>query len=216
MIVVEDLTRRRHRSLTTLAGYAGAVIMTLLPASACSSSDDSPATVNGDGGVDNDANALLGDAAADGAAADPSRNADTQDLDPANGDPSLDISGSWIRFDSAEPWVRAEFFGSWPPPATLYSWSCSVLLGTKNAPLVTYTVRSLSGTQTDYAEGLDKAKITFKTEPNGFRVLFADSTLAFDRYGLECDVKKASSSPLVQDASGSFEVTNKEQGAFNP
>ena len=85
------------------------------------------------------------------AAADPSFNADPQDLDPTNGDPSLDIAGSWIYFDSGQPWVRAVFYGNWPPASTLYSWSCQVFLSTENAPVVTYTVQSLSGTQTDYA-----------------------------------------------------------------
>jgi hypothetical protein len=63
---------------------------------------------------------------------------------------------------------------------------------------------------------MDKAKITFAAEPKGFRVLFADATLAFDRYGLECDVKKTNAGTLAQDTSGSFQVTTKETRTFGP
>jgi hypothetical protein len=187
----------------------------LLPLLACGSSDSAEPAA-GDGGAQD---AVASDASADGgadAAAEPSFHADPQDLDPANGDPSLDIAGSWIYFDNGQPWVRAVFQGTWPPAPTLYSWSCQVFLSTANAPVVTYTVQSLSGTQTYYAEGIDKAKVTFATEAKGFRVLFADTSLAFDRYALQCSAQKAKASTLVQDDSGSFMVDPKEQRTFGP
>ncbi|HSO36574.1 MAG TPA: hypothetical protein VLT33_28810 [Labilithrix sp.] len=185
----------------------------LLPLSACGSSE--PEQAADDGGAPD---AVASDATPDGGAdaGDPSFNADPQDLDPASGDPSLDLAGSWIYFDGGKPWVRAVSHGSWPPASTLYSWSCQIFLSTENAPVVTYTVQSLSGTQTDYAEGMDKAKITFATEAKGFRVLFADATLQFDRYALQCAAQKAKGSTRVQDDSGSFTFKTKEQRTFGP
>ena len=210
--------QRARCSLTTRVALSVVVPAALLPLLACSSSGDSPGPA-GDGAaqdaVASDGNASNADASSD-AAADPSFNADPQDLDPAGGDPSLDIAGSWIYFDNSQPWMRATFYGSWPPASTLYSWSCSVLLGTANAPVVTYTVQSLNGLQTDYADGMDKAKITFVTEAKGFRVLFADATLQFERYALQCTAQKAKTSSLVQDDSGSFVFKSRERRTFGP
>ncbi len=209
--------RSDGRSLLQLLGLSSLAWAAAFVLCACSSDASTAPSDAGDGGAPSDAIAASdsGDGSSDGNG-DPSRNGDPQDLDPTNGDPSLDIAGSWIYFDANQPWIRAEFFGSWPPPATLYAWSCSVYLGTANAPVVTYTVQSLAGTQTDTAEGIDKAKITFAIEPKGFRVLFADATLQFDRYALECTVKKSNTGTLVQDASGAFEVKTKEPRAFGP
>jgi hypothetical protein len=188
----------------------------LVPLGGCTSSAE-PAGPASDGGTqDAVVSDALPDAAAAEASAAPSFNADPQDVDAGVGDPSLDIAGSWIFFDAGQPWVRAEFYGGWPPPSTLYSWSCQVFLSTENAPVATYTVQSLSGTQTDYAEGIDKAKITFAVEPKGFRVLFADATLSFDRYALTCTSKLTSTSPLAQDDSGSFTVGTRETRTFGP
>lgn len=205
-------TRVASGSLASAAVVAAAL---LVPLAACgSSSSDGPAAPATDGGAQD---AVASDApSGDAAAAAPGVNADPQDVDPANGDPSLDISGSSIFFDAGQPWVRATFYGSWPPPSTLYAWSCQVFLSTANAPVATYTLQNLSGTQTDYAEGIDKAKITFAVEPNGFRVLFAEATLSFDRYALQCTSKKQSTSALAQDDSGSFIVGTKETRAFGP
>ena len=142
-----------------LRSLAWAVVAAALVSSiACGSSDSAQPAADGDSGAQDATPSAdaKSDAGAD-AAADPSFNADPQDLDPANGDPSLDIAGSWIYFDGGQPWVRVVFYGKWPPASTLYSWSCQVFLSTENAPVVTYTVRSLSGTQTDFAEGIDKA-----------------------------------------------------------
>jgi hypothetical protein len=214
--------RTTRRSLETRLGLRslGRVLVSLalvtIPACSSSGSGGSPAATDDAGAQDgaNDANATE-DGAVDGGG-DPARNADPQDLDPTNGDPSLDIAASWIYFDDNQPWVRAEFYGSWPPPATLYSWSCSVYLGTANAPAVTYTVQSLGGTRTDYAEGIDKAKIDFANEPSGFRVLFGDATLTFDHYGLDCSVKKTNPGTLAQDSAGLFEVKSRAQRPFGP
>jgi hypothetical protein len=187
----------------------------LVPLIACGSSDSAEPTA-GDGGAQD---ALANEASAEGgadAAADPSFHADPQDLDPTNGDPSLDLAGSWIYFDNGQPWVRALTNGPWPPASTLYSWSCQVFLSTANAPVVTYTVQSLSGTKTDYADGMDKAKITFAAEAKGFRVLFADTTLQFDRYALQCTAQKTKASTLAQDDSGPFTVGTKDQRTFGP
>jgi len=209
--VKEDFMRTGSRA--TRWALVPAVLLSLI---GCSSSDSSPPA--GDGGTQD---AFVIDASSDGgadadAAADPSFNADPQDLDTTNGDPSLDIAGSWIYFDGGQPWVRAVFYGDWPPASTLYSWSCQVFLSIENAPVVTYTVQSLSGTQTTFAEGIDKAKITFATEAKGFRVLFADATLQFDRYALQCTAQKAKTSMLVQDDSGAFTVKTKETRTFGP
>jgi hypothetical protein len=81
---------------------------------------------------------------------------------------------------------------------------------------VTYTVQSLSGTQTVYVDGMDKAKVTFADEPKGFRLLFADATLQFDRYALQCTAQKVKTSTLAQDDSGSFTFKTKEPRAFGP
>lgn len=219
--------RTTRRSLD--AGLAlcslGAVLVSIgfaVPACSSSGSNDAPVTTS-DGGEQDGAIDAIGtqDGAVDGGV-DPSSHADPQDLDPTSGDPSLDIAASWIYFDNNQPWVRVQFYGTWPPPATLSYWSCSVSLGPVNAPAVTYLVRSLGGTQTDSVDCngapscIDKTKITFAAEPNGFRVLFADATLAFDHYGLECNVKKTNTGTLVTDTSGSFEVKNKEQRPFGP
>lgn len=204
------MTRVAHRSAVWAV-----VPVALLSLIACSSSSDSPPP-SGDGG---EQDAIASEASSEGgadAAADPSFHADPQDLDATNGDPSLDLAGSWIYFDNGQPWVRAVSYGSWPPASTLYSWSCQIFLSTANAPVVTYTVQSLSGTQTDYADGMDKAKITFVAEATGFRVLFADATLPFDRYALQCTSKKVQTSTLVQDDSGSFTFEAKEQRTFGP
>lgn len=209
--------RTEMRATRVALRSAAWVPVALLSLIACgSSSSDSPQPTADDGGVQD---AFASDASSEGgadAAADPSFNADPQDLDPTNGDPSLDLAGSWLYFESGQPWVRATFYGSWPPAATLYSWSCQIFLSTANAPVVTYTVQSLSGTQTDYADGLDKAKITFAAEAKGFRILFADTTLAFDRYALQCGAQKTKPSTLVQDDSGPFIVGTKDQRTFGP
>lgn len=215
--------RTGSRSLTTLVSLRGfgafgwtVVPVIFLSGIACSSTGDS-SPAEGDGGAQDGATDA-GNASADGAAdaSDPSLNSDPQDLAAANGDPSLDIAGSWIFFDNDQPWVRAKFYGEWPPAGTLYSWSCSVLLGMANAPVVTYTVTALNGTQSNYADGMDKAKVTFVAEPTGFRVLFAETTLQFDRYGLQCTVQKAKTGPLEQDDSGSFIFKTKESRTFGP
>jgi len=208
-------TGRRATRVALHSATWAVVPAALLALTACGSSSDSPEPAD-DGGAQD---AIASDASSDGgadAAVDPSFNADPQDLDPASGDPSLDLAGSWIYFDNGQPWVRAASYGSWPPAATLYSWSCQVFLSTANAPVVTYTVQSLSGTQTDYAEGLDKAKITFAAEAKGFRILFADTTLQFDRYALQCTAQKAKTSTLTQDDSGPFIFKTKEQRTFGP
>ncbi len=192
-------------------GLAAALVFSI----ACSSNSDSGAPAADGGAQDGASEASEAGDAGDGGV-DPSFNADPQDLDATNGDPSLDIAGSWIYFDNNQPWVRVQFYASWPPPATLYFWSCQVFLGTADAPVVTYTVQDQNGTQTDSADGMDKTKITFAEEAKGFRVLFADATLQFDRYGLECSVKKTNTGTLAQDTSGAFQVTTKMQRTFGP
>lgn len=114
-----------NRSLTTsfgLRSLVGAVALGLLPVLGCSSGSDSSTAADdaGEGGALGDAIATddAGDDASDGGA-DPSRHADPEDLDPTNGDPSLDIAASWLYFDANQPWVRVEFSAPWPPPATL-------------------------------------------------------------------------------------------------
>ena len=176
---------------------------------------------SGDNGVGGSGDAGAADVGADqgvsGLPIDPSLNLDPRDLDAVNGDPALDIGGSQLYFDKGAPWVRVVFYGAWPPPTTLYSWACSVVLGTQNAPVVNYTVQSLSGAaRTTTVDGMDPAKITFAVEPRGFRVLFADATLAFDRYGLECDVQAKDPGAMAADTSGSFVVTAKVERAFGP
>jgi hypothetical protein len=214
-------TRRCPREDVRSIFFALAVPVGLL---GCSSSSSAPSP-DGDGGASADAESPTDGAPADGAthddggpdaAVDPTLNPDPQDLDPTNGDPALDIAASGLYFDQGAPWVRVVFYGAWPPPATLLSWGCSVLLGTQNAPVVTYTVQGASGTQTDSVIGMDKSKVTFAVEPKGFRVLLGDSTIAFDRYGLECDVQKDAKSTLVQDSSGSFVITTKVERPFGP
>lgn len=178
----------------------------------CSSSDDATAAGSPLSDAASDASATEG---GDGAA-EPFGNVDPKDIDPMNGDPSLDIAGSWIYFDKGQPWVRVEFQASWPPPTTLYFWTCSVLLGTANAPVVTYTMQTLNGTQATSAEGIEVAKVTFAAEPKGFRVLFTDTSLVFDRYGVECSLKKTKDSDLAQDTSGTFDVMSKKERTFGP
>jgi hypothetical protein len=217
--MAEEFMRTRRRSFTTrvaLRALAWAVVpAALFPLIACSSSSSETSDPVDGGALD----ALASDASAEGsadAATDPLFNADPQDLDPTNGDLSLDLAGSWIYFDNGQPWVRALVYGSWPPPSTLYSWSCQVFLSTANAPVVTYTVQSLSGTQTVYVDGMDKAKVTFVDEAKGFRLLFADATLQFDRYALQCTAQKVKTSTLAQDDSGSFTFKTKEPRTFGP
>src|SRR5262245_61405842 len=133
-------------ALVSIASLALAVVPQTLLLISCSSSDsggDSPRPAQDAGALE----AVASDASPDGDAnPDPSFHTDPQDLDPARGDPSLDIAGSWIYFDNNQPWIRALFYGNWPPASTFYSWSCSVLLGSANAPVLTYTVQSLNGT----------------------------------------------------------------------
>ncbi len=147
-------------------------------------------------------------------AIDPSLNPDPQDLDPSNGDLSLDIAGSQVYFDKGAPWARVVFYGPWPPATTVYSWACSVALGTQNAPVVTYVVQASAGKQTDTVNGMDQAKVTFAAEPRGFRVLLADTTLVFDRYGVECTVQAKDIGKMSQDTSGAFVVTTKVERPF--
>jgi len=99
--------RTGRRALRSLAWAVAPVV--LLPLIACSSSDSAEPAV--DGGAQD---AIASDTSSDGGAdaPDPSFSADPQDLDPASGDPSLDIAGSWIYFDGGQPWVRAVFYGN--------------------------------------------------------------------------------------------------------
>jgi len=183
---------------------------------ACSSSGDSGQPAVDAGADDGASDAGAASDASDGSA-DPSRNSDPMDMDPTNGDPSLDIAASWIYFDNDQPWVRVAFYASWPPPATLYYWSCSVLLGTVDQPVATYTVQNQNGTQTVSGDGFaDNSKLVSATEPMGFRVLLPGAKMPFDHYGLECDVKKTNTGTLAQDTSGSFAVTTKTARTFGP
>jgi hypothetical protein len=143
---------------------------------------------------------------------DPMSNADPEDLE--NGDPALDIASSEILFDNGAPWVRVTFYGAWPPSPQISSWGCSVLLGTANAPVVTYTRLGSSGTESDEVNGIDAAKITYEKEPMGFRVRFGDTTLAFDRYAIESNVEVTAGGAEVQDSSGAFVITTKTQRPF--
>jgi len=210
------LAARHALSSLACALVAGAVFA--LPA--CNQDeDDSQAGPDAAAPVDASSSSEGGDASAatDGAAeaaVDPTMNNDPKDLDAVNGDPALDIASSQIYFENGAPWVRVTFFGAWPPASTLYSWACSVLLGTENAPVATYTTQASSGTQSDFTDGIDKAKVTYAAEAKGFRVRFADTALVFDRYGVECSVQKTAQGTRVQDASGTFVVTTKVQRPF--
>jgi hypothetical protein len=205
------MMKRRARGRSSSKAWA--LVALPLCAVACSSSS-SPA---GGGGAGDDGGAGDSGVGLDAGAIDPSLNPDPRDLDPAKGDPSLDIAGSQIYFDKDQPWVRAVFYGAWPPAATIYSWACSVSLGTANAPLVTYTVQGTKGVQTTDAQGIPLAQVTLATEPRGFRVLFASTTLVFDRYALECDVQvQDNGGTMLQDSSGAFVITTKMQKAFGP
>lgn len=141
-------------------------------------------------------------------------NADPKDLDAKNGDPSLDIASSGLFFDNDVAWVRVVFYGDWPPPSQLDSWSCATILGTENAPVVNYTVHASHGAQTAAADGIVETKVTFAQEPRGFRVRFGDPTLAFDRYGIECTVQRSADGIAAQDTSGNFVITEKIQRGF--
>jgi len=181
---------------------------------ACSSSSSAGGGGSSNGGTPDGA---AGDGGTDAGAIDPSLNADPRDLDPATGDPSLDIGGSQIYFDNGQPWVRTVFYGAWPPAATIYSWACAVSLGTANAPVVTYNVQGTKGVQSSDAQGMPVEQITLATEPRGFRVLFASTTLVFDRYAIECDVQvQDTGGTMLQDTSGAFVVTTKTQKTFGP
>ncbi len=186
----------------------------------CNDAEDPPSSV---GSSSPPAAAVLADAAANAAVSaesgadadlvDPTLNPDPMDL-AAEGDPALDIAGSQLFFDNGEPWVRVAFFGAWPPPPSVYSWACSVLLGTQNAPPVTYTPQGNGGVQSDFVDGIAAAKVTYVVEPKGFRVRFSDAALVFDRYGLECSIEKTVQSQRVQDVSGTFVLTGKIQRPF--
>ena len=218
--------KTKRRALTSLSSITWSLVLAA-PLLGCSSSSSPAATTDaatppgdaGDAGTGVDAandSAPSSEAGAD-AGVDPSLNPDPQDLDPTNGDPSLDIAGSQIYFDNGQPWVRVAFYGPWPPAATVYSWACAVLLGTANAPVVTYTVQGTNGVQTTDAQGMAIAQITLATEPKGFRVLFANTTLVFDRYALECNVQvKDTGGKMLQDDSGPFVITTKMQKTFGP
>ncbi len=222
-MVENDPMKTKRRALRDSFMHMWPLVLAVpLSALACSSSSASKSQPGNDGGAPGDDGGLADGAAGDGghgdldAGIDPSLNPDPKDLDPTNGDPSLDIGGSQIYFDKGAPWVRVEFYGAWPPAATVYSWACSVILGTQNAPVVTYTVQSTKGKQTDAVDGMDKAKVTLAVEPRGFRVLLGDATLVFDRYALECNVESTDTGTMVQDTSGSFVITTKIDRAFGP
>ena len=168
------------------------------------------AAASADAAKDAGANA---ESSPDAGPVDPTLNPDPMDL-AAEGDPALDIAGSQLFFDNGEQWVRVAFFAAWPPPSSVYSWACSVLIGTENAPLVTYTPQGNSGVQSDFVDGIAAAKVTYVVEPKGFRVRFSDATLVFDRYGLECSIEKTVQSQRVQDVSGNFVLTGKIQRPF--
>lgn len=178
-----------------------------LAATACSSEEGASAAAP-----------IVADAGAADADAGPTLpgNQDPKDLDPTTGDPSLDVAASEIFFDNGAPWVRATFFGDWPPASSLYAWSCSVLLGTENAPVATYVIQGHSGKLATATDGIDETKITYAPEPKGFRVLFGDPKLAFDRYGLDCTVQRTVDSATAEDTSGNFVVSEKVQRPFGP
>lgn len=190
---------------TRLSFAAGAASLTMLLAG-CSSEDGaaSAAPIVADAGADVDAGPTL------------PGNQDPKDLDPATGDLALDIAASEIFFDNGAPWVRVQFFGAWPPPSQLYAWSCAVLLGTQNAPVATYTVQAHSGKLATVADGIDETKVTYVAEATGFRVLFGDAKLVFDRYGLDCTVQRTVDGATAEDTSGNFVVAEKVQRPFGP
>lgn len=142
----------------------------------------------------------------------PGSNVDPRDDAPA----SLDVATSQLFFDGASPWVRVTFFGAWPPSKATYAWACAVVLGTENAPSMTFTRFGDEGVTTDVVEGLDASKVVFADEPRGFRVRFAEPNLAFDRYGIECSVQETSTSPTASDTSGAFPVGERSPRAFGP
>jgi hypothetical protein len=192
----------------------GCALAGLLLSIACSSSSGSGS--DQDAGADGAGDALDAADANDGF--DPTANIDPTDNDPMGYEPSLDIVRSWIYFDNGQPWVRVEFAASWPPPATLAYWSCSVSLGTADAPVETYTAQDFSGTRTDTSDTVPMSKITFAAEPKGFRVLFADATLKFDHYAIETSVKATNDAgaATLQDTNGAFAVTTRMQRTFGP
>lgn len=188
---------------------------------ACKSEEEEPATATDAGsapdGATPDASPPRVDPdAGEDAGLEPGSNADPRDLDAVEGDPALDIAGSQLYFDNGAPWVRVKFWGAWPPAATTYSWSCSILLGTENAPAVSYSTQANSGVPSTLVDGILESKITFAAEPQGFRVMFGDPKIVFDRYGLECSYQKTATSQWVSDSSGTFVVTTKQSRTFGP
>lgn len=190
--MIAHCTYARDRSIRQVVGTVAVALLT-----ACSADDASTTS----GGTSSSAD--LG-------------NTDARDLDAADGDPALDIASSGIFFADGAPWVRVAFFGAWPPSTQTYAWACAVVLGTENAPTVTFTRFGDRGVTSDVAEGIDAAKVSFVDEAKGFRLRFADPSLAFDRYGVECTVQKTSQSPSVSDSSGTFPVEPRTPKAFGP
>lgn len=186
----------------TAAGLAGSSIALIV---GCA--NDGPSAPSADGGADGEAGVAL-------LPIDPTLNQDPPDLDRASGDPALDVGGSQLYFDGGAPWVRVAFYGAWPPARSFSVWGCSVLLGIENAPVASYTRQGDAGEESELVDGIDAAKVTYVAEANGFRVRFADPSIVFDRYAIQCNLQRTVDAPAVEDASGAFLVTPKIDKPF--
>lgn len=133
----------------------------------------------------------------------------TGDIDPANGDPALDIVASGMFETSAgETWVRVELNAPWPPSPSLFSWFIQISIddtALSRLSIVTEVHDGVPDTRTEGGIALADTDLVF--EPSGVRVLFADPTFAPVNYRIETGVLRTSGGLFVQDTAGPFTVT---------
>jgi hypothetical protein len=134
------------------------------------------------------------------------------DLDQTNGHPALDIAGTQAFVDGDQPWVRTTCSAMWPPPDDLYSWYCTATLYDGTVPVASCTEQRHAGTKSELVTGIDKSKVTFAIEAEGFRCKFAEP-IAHTSYGVECGTVIAQGKPRVTDETGTVPAT-KQQSSF--
>jgi hypothetical protein len=133
------------------------------------------------------------------------------DLDPDNGDPSLDIVGSGAySAPSGGVWFRVVFDGTWKP-APFYSYFCRISLYDANGGTSAELVTELhDGVESLIPAGVDLANVTYVVESKGFRVHLAGVTPP-PSYGVQAGMIQVEGDPYVEDLSGPHDLTGEAE-----
>lgn len=134
--------------------------------------------------------------------------ADGQDLAAPDGDPSLDIEGVNIEVSGTTATFDVFVYGTWPPPASTYSWFVECSLTANGSPVAVATTQVHAGAPSTYGTGVSAANITVTPGTDSVRLVLVNLPGTPTHFAVQSGIQKANPGNRVTDQVPSTAIPN--------